>query len=182
MVLHPPYHLVKDLQVMSALVIGFGNVYRRDDGVGPAVVNALRRQLGRPPLAADEDGYDELGHRVDTLLVHQLTPELAELIANYELTVFVDAHMGSIDKEIHVEELPPVAKVGTVLHQLHPRALLALAGELYGCRPRGVLVSVRGYDFDFGEGLTPQTASLVPLAVEQILKLIPPEGSLDAGA
>ncbi len=157
---------------MNVLVIGFGNIYRRDDGVGPAVVNALRQRLGRPPLAVDEDGYDELGHEVDTLLVHQLTPELAELIASYELTVFVDAHMGNIGEDVYVEELTPAARAGTVLHQLHPRALLALAHQLYDCHPRGVLVSVHGHDFDFGEGLSAHTASLVPTAVEHILRVI----------
>ena len=37
--------------------------------------------------------------------------------------------------------------------------------------PRGVLLSVRGYDFDFGEELSEGTAALIPGAVDRILAL-----------
>ena len=36
------------------LVLGFGNVYRRDDGVAFVVLNALRQRLGLPVLAVDD--------------------------------------------------------------------------------------------------------------------------------
>ena len=42
------------------LVIGFGNVFRRDDGAGFAVLNAVRERLGRPLLGTDDDGFDDL--------------------------------------------------------------------------------------------------------------------------
>ena len=50
--------------------------------------------------------------------------------------------------------------------------LLAMAGELHGRHPRGVLVSIRGYDFEFGEGLSDRTAEMVPQATERILALV----------
>ena len=34
------------------------------------------------------------------------------------------------------------------------------------------MLSLRGHDFDFGEGLSPETAALVPLAVERVLGLL----------
>ncbi len=153
------------------LVIGFGNAFRRDDGVGYAVLNALRDRLGRPPLDADDDGYDELGHPVDTLLLHQLVPELAANLADYGLVVFVDAHMGTIPDPIRQEELTACYKAATVSHQVHPCTLLAMAQELYGHSPRGVLLSIRGYDFEFGEGLSPATQALVPEAVDRLAEL-----------
>jgi hydrogenase maturation protease len=162
--------------VNRTLVIGFGNVYRRDDGAGFALINAVRERLGRPPLGLDDDGYDDRGHQVDTLLLHQLVPELAEEIAPYGLVVFVDAHVGQIPELIHEEELEVCYRSTTVTHTLHPCSVLALTQELHGRSPRGVLLSVRGYDFEFGEGLSEGTAALVPQAADRVLALagLPP--------
>jgi len=157
----------------QTLVIGFGNVYRRDDGVGFAVLNALRERMGRPPLGTDECGYDDLGHELDTLFVHQLVPELAETVAKYDRVIFVDAHVGAIPDPIREEEVVARYESATVSHQLHPCSVLALAWDLYGGRLRGVLLSVRGYDFDFGDELSPQTAALVSECVDRILASIP---------
>ena len=152
----------------KSLVIGFGNVFRRDDGVAFVVVNALRAHLGRPPLAFDDDGFDDLGHAVDTMLVHQLVPELTDVAAAYDQVLFVDAHVGAIEALVYEEELDVCFKSATVSHQLHPCSLLALVEELHGRAPRGVLISVRGYDFEFGEGLSEETAALVPQALARI--------------
>ncbi len=153
------------------LVIGFGNVHRRDDGAGFVVLNALREEMGRPPLDADDDGYDDLGHGIDTLLLHQLVPDLAETVAPYDLVIFVDAHVGIIPELLREEEVIARYEATIVPHQLHPGMVLALAHELFGSHVRGVLLSIRGYDFDFGEGLSAQTAALVPPAVTRVLAL-----------
>jgi hydrogenase maturation protease len=151
------------------LVLGFGNVYRRDDGVAFEVVNGIREQLGHPPLEVDDWGYEHLGQDVDTLFLHQLVPELAEIVARYDQVFFVDAHVGTIPDLIREEELDVCYAAATVPHQLLPGTVLAMARDLYGKCPRGVLVSIRGYDFDFGEGLSPQTKALVRESVERIL-------------
>ena len=153
------------------LVAGFGNIYRRDDGAAGAVVNALRRRLGRPALSPDEDGFDDLGNEIDTIILHQLVPELAADVAGYSIVVFVDAHVGSIPENLREENLDPCYRPATVSHQLHPCTVLALASELHGRAPQGILLSLRGSDFDFGEGLSSETAALVPEAVERILAL-----------
>jgi hydrogenase maturation protease len=154
------------------LVLGFGNIYRRDDGVAYVVLNAVRERLDRPLLGIDDDGFDDLGHAVDTVLLHQLVPELAETAAPYDQLVFVDAHVSEIEEPVRQEALEACYRSATVSHQLHPCTLLALVEGLRGEAPRGVLISVRGYDFDFGEGLSEKTAALVPEAVEQIMAVI----------
>ena len=156
---------------MRTLIIGFGNIYRRDDGVGFVVINALREQLGRPPLDVEDDGFDDRGHAIDTLLLHQLVPDLADVVATYDLVIFVDAHVGLIPNLIREEEVLACYESAIVPHQLHPSTVLALAHELYEGQPRGVLLSIRGYDFDFGEGLSAQTAAHVPEAVARLLAL-----------
>lgn len=153
----------------SRLVIGFGNVYRRDDGVGVALVNALRERLGQPVLEGGEDGFDDLGHEVDAVVVRQLVPELAATIANYDLVVFLDAHMGTITDPIYEQILEACYRPATLSHHLHPCSLLAMSRELYGRCPRGILLSVRGYDFEFGEGLSDETARLLPQALQRLL-------------
>ncbi|MCL0069893.1 hydrogenase maturation protease [Dehalococcoidia bacterium] len=158
----------------KTLVIGFGNVHRRDDGVGFVVINSVRERLGRPPLDAEDDGFDDLGHEIDTLLLHQLVPDMAEMIAGYDLVIFVDAHVGIIPELLREEEVIARCETTTVPHQLHPRTVLALAHQLYGGQSRGVLLSIRGHDFDFGEGLSTQTAALVPAAVNRVLALARP--------
>ena len=157
--------------VKRTLIIGFGNVYRRDDGVGYVTLNAVRARLGRPPLGIDDDGFDDLGHEMDTILLHQLVPELAETVAPYDLIVFVDAHMGHVPDRIYEEELDVCYRPATVTHTLHPCSVLALCEELHDHAPRGVLLSIRGYDYEFGEGLSDETAALVPPAAERILAL-----------
>ena len=73
---------------------------------------------------------------------------------------------------IREEELDACYKSATVSHQLHPCTLLALTQELHGHQPHGVLLSVLGHDFEFGEGLSPGTSALVPQAAERIMALI----------
>ena len=153
------------------LIIGFGNVYRRDDGVAFVVLNALRERLGRPPLGTEDDGFDDLGHEVDTILLHQLVPELAENVAPYDRVVFVDAHVGHVPDLVYEEELDVCYRPATVSHTLHPCSVLALCEELHGHAPQGILLSIRGYDYEFGEGLSGETAALVPQATGRILAL-----------
>jgi hydrogenase maturation protease len=157
--------------VKKTLVIGFGNVHRRDDGVGLVVINSVRERLGRPLLEAEDDGFNDLGGEINTLYLYQLVPELAEIIAPYALVIFLDAHMGTIPDLIREEELVASYDSTIVPHQLHPRTVLALAHHLYGGQARGVLLSIRGHDFDFGEGLSTQTAALVAPAVTRVLAL-----------
>jgi hydrogenase maturation protease len=161
------------------LVCGFGNLYRRDDGVGRAVVNGVRCRLGHGPLESLDDGFGDLGHRVDTVMLHQLVPELAETVADYDLVVFVDAHVADITEPLQEEWVEPLCRSSSfVSHQTHPSTVLEFAERMYDRAPKAVMLSLRGYDFDFGEGLSLETAALVPLAVERILTLCiePPVG------
>ena len=155
-----------------SLVVGFGNPYRRDDGVGRAVVDLLRRELGQPALDPLDDGFDELGREVDTVVAHQLVPEFAELLGGYTLAIFVDAHVGDGTEPLCAEPIAPIPHSSSVSHHLHPGTLLDLAQRIHGRTPRGVLLSLRGHDFEFGDGLSAETASLVPPAVARIRALI----------
>ncbi len=156
---------------MRVLVIGYGNASRRDDGAALHAINALRARWGQAPLPAGSDGCEELGGERDTLFLQQLTPELAATLAEYDRAVFVDAALPQAQEPVRVEPIAPGYRMGAISHHMEPAALLALTGQLYGRSPAGWLVSIWGHDFNFGEELSPETASAVPAAAERIAAL-----------
>ena len=153
------------------LVIGYGNPYRRDDGVAFYVVNALRARLGLRELQPDEDGLDELGRGVDSIMLHQLLPEVAPEFAGYDTVVFVDAHTGVIQDSVRVTPVQEEYGFQAVTHHMSPGMLLTLARAANGAAPAGHLVSVRGYEFDFGLGISEACKTHADAAVQQILAL-----------
>lgn len=154
--------------VQRTLVIGYGNPSRNDDGVGLAVVNRLRERRGRPPLDEFGDGFEDLGTDLDTLFLQQLTPELAETVAAYDRLVLVDAHVGTVPELVRRAELVPATAPAMVSHILKPEHLLSLARATAGRVPLTTLYSVRGFDFNFGERLSPLTAEGVEQVAQQI--------------
>jgi hydrogenase maturation protease len=154
------------------LVIGYGNVYCRDDGAGHYVVNALRKRMGIRELQPDEDGMEELGKDLDTLLVHQLIPEIASVAARYHTVVFVDAHTGIIPEEIRVVPVKEEYGLHAVSHHMSPGMFLATARKDRGTAPPGYLVSIKGDDFNFGLGLSDACRIRADASVQEILKLI----------
>jgi hydrogenase maturation protease len=149
-------------------VIGYGNPSRQDDGVGLAVVNGLRRCSGVRPLDEGEDGFDDLGRPLDTLFLQQLSPELTELLRDYDHLCVVDAHFGIYEELVHVTDLEPQESAAIVSHHFKPGALLALVRDLYGATLTGELISVRGFSFDFSPELTPLTAEGVAQVVDDL--------------
>ena len=157
----------------QTLVIGYGNCSRKDDGVGFCVASRLLERAGKSPLDPESDGLDDLGESPHVICVHQLTPELAELLSEHDVVVFVDAHMGNAYPEpIRIASVEAKPSVSFASHIISPGMIIAMAGILYGRRPQAYLVSVRGHDFDFGTTLSPETAALVDEAVEHVWNLI----------
>jgi hydrogenase maturation protease len=155
-----------------ALVIGYGNPYRRDDGVALVVINSLRQRIGLRALEPDEDGLDNLGYPVDTLMLHQLLPELVPVAANYQKVIFVDAHTNTLPEDVKVVEIREEYGFQAVTHHLSPQMLLALVKDTVGRVPESHLVSIRGEDFDFGEGLSPACSVRAAVAVDKILEMV----------
>lgn len=155
-----------------ALVIGFGNPTRQDDAAGYVIINKLNERLGLPLL--DEGTYDdlEMDRPVATLWLQQLMPELADTIATYDLVVFVDAHTGAYKDELRTEVIAPAYHSSFVSHHMKPSTLLAFARDVYHHAPRGILYSVRGYDFDFGTELSARTMELVDQVLDQVWALL----------
>jgi hydrogenase maturation protease len=134
------------------LVIAFGNPLREDDGAAWAVAEALE---GR--------------HGLDVMRVHQLTPELAEVVSTASRVVFVDAARGEAAGEVRRQQVTAADEAWTGTHTLDPARLLALCRALYGRAPRASVVSIAGARFGFGSELSPAVRRAVRAAARRVL-------------
>ncbi len=153
------------------LVIGYGNAYCRDDGVALYVINELRRFRGMRKLQPDEDGLDELGHSFDSIMLHQLVPEIIPVVAGYRLVFFVDAHVGTIPDKVRVVRVEEERGFHAVSHHMSPGMVLKMVREMKGVTPVSYLVSVRGENFDFGFGISETCKPSADIAIKKILDL-----------
>jgi Ni,Fe-hydrogenase maturation factor len=157
--------------VRRILVCGFGNPsYHRDASIERAVVNEVRKQLEQALLDSSSDGFNVLEQPIDTVVLHQLVPEIAERVVDYDLVIFVHADVAA-PSELPREEclVPAYRSAAFVSHQTRPATVLELARRAYGYAPQAVMLSLHDHDFDSDEGLSLETANMVSLAVERIL-------------
>jgi hydrogenase maturation protease len=160
------------------LIIGYGNIDRQDDGVAWHVLAALRRQLGRAEPEIEGEAFEPKGEDPDFLFTLQLTPELAETLANYERVCFVDAHTGSLPQEIQYTPVKSEYQHSPLTHHMTPGTLLALCAGLFNHTPDAILISLRGYQFGFVHALSAQTQALVEPTVQKILAWLDVNGIL----
>jgi hydrogenase maturation protease len=143
----------------TAVVIGYGNPLRADDGLGWQVAQQL----------ASEIGVD--GTRV--IAAHQLTPELAEQLSQARLAVFVDAREGTRPGQVRCQVVRPAGEAHlSFSHDVDPPALLELARLLYGASPHAVLVTVDGEDFGYGVGLSPVISTALPNVLHMVKTIV----------
>jgi len=154
---------------LKILIIGYGNPDREDDGVAWHVLNGIASRLGRPQFDEVGEGFQQLEGTLDLLFQLQLTPELAETLAQYDSVCFVDAHTGNIEADLQVISIDPAYQASAFTHHMTPQTCLALAQGLYQAEPQAVLVSIRGYQFEFSHTLSDKTARLASEAVDRII-------------
>lgn len=138
------------------LIIGYGNTLRADDGAG---IDAVRRIAERYPT-------------VHCKTVHQLGPELAEDIADYQTVVFLDASVES--REVTVDRIDLPVSMGPMhTHIATAPGLLALAARLYNASPlNAYMVHIPATSFEFGQPCTPETVRHIERSVESVSRLI----------
>ncbi|MEU1198642.1 hydrogenase maturation protease [Streptomyces sp. NPDC005813] len=149
----------------GSAVVGIGNTFRRDDGVGPAVVALLKERAVTEPLPPGT-------------VLHECDGDPGRLIGLWEgtgLTVIVDACFPSSPRAGRIHRWCPrpgsVAALGSGRHSTHAIGLvetLHLAHSLGRC-PRCLLVyAVEGASQSLGTGLTPSVAGAVEPLAERI--------------
>lgn len=121
------------------LVYGYGNPGRMDDGLGPALADALAAD-GIPGVTVDAN--------------YQLAVEDAAAVAAHDVAIFVDADTAG-PEPFWFERIAPRRETSFSTHSLSPQAVLALAVDLMESRAEAYLLGIRGYEFnEFGEGLS----------------------------
>ena len=158
--------------MQRTLIIGYGNFDRQDDGVAWHVLAEVARRLGCAVPLSPEEEFPAHEGAPDFVFELQLTPELAETIAQYERVCFVDAHTGAVPHDVNVSEIAAEFQASPLTHHLTPQSLLTFAQTLYNARPEAILVSVRGYQFGFERELSPLTAQLAQDAAEKIVEWV----------
>ena len=133
----------------SALIIGFGNPLRGDDGLGWHAAQELRQTL--------------TGEGAEVIACLQLMPELAEAVAHSKRVIFIDAAVGEPAGEVKLAELEP-APLGlqACSHHFDVRRLMHYSRELYGTVPQAFSVSVNGEAYGFAETLSSRVQSALP--------------------
>ena len=116
--------------------------------------------------------YFSISFNLDILFLLQLYPELAETLSTYQRVCFVDAHTGAVPEELHVVSPDACFQSSPLTHHLTPETLLCLTRDLFHFLPESLLVSVRGYSFQFKNELSPRTNQLADQAVEKIIEWI----------
>jgi hydrogenase maturation protease len=161
----------------KSLVIGYGNPDRQDDGVAWHIVRELAVRFGRLDANTSTDSILDLDvgepllsdNAPDLMVELQLMPEIAETIAAYDKVCFVDAHTGAYESDLNVEHPKAEFQSSPFTHHLTPQTCLILTQAAYGRTPEALIVSVKGYQFGFALGLSPETAQFADQAVETIL-------------
>ena len=123
------------------LLIGFGNPGRLDDGLGPALAEAVEA-LGIEGVTV-EAGY-------------QLDVEDAADVATHKTVVFADADAtGPAPFSFRRVEPAEAMPLSFSSHSVQPEALLATARDLFGHAAEAYMLGIRGCAFDaFGESLS----------------------------
>ncbi len=124
------------------LIYGYGNPGRQDDGLGNHFVELLEDWVKEQKL----EGFEFDSN-------YQLNIEDAAAVADKDLVVFADASVEDIENFI----LTPVdtsTKVAFTTHAASPGYIVGLSKKLYNKFPPTYLLHIKGYEWDFKEGLS----------------------------
>ncbi len=143
--------------MIRLLILGYGNPLRGDDGLGWHAVERLRRILA--------------GDDIELRAVHQLTPEIAELLSRVERVVFVDAAAEGEPGVVQRRRLAPSETAAAFTHQATPSALLAASQALYGRAPEAELFSIPVESTELGYQLAPKVDQALKDLVSAIVAL-----------
>jgi hydrogenase maturation protease len=171
------------------VVIGIGNEFRRDDGVGPAVLSRLREQApglvqaAEPGQAGRKPAGAALAATVQLMTSDGEPASLIEAWAGASLAVVVDAvladppspgrlHRLVLDRQAFAD----VRQVSS--HGLGLDAAIGLARALDRMPDRLIIHAVEAADVSHGVGFTPAVTAAVALLTTAVLRdLLPVVGT-----
>jgi hydrogenase maturation protease len=147
----------------QTIVIGVGNPYRRDDGLGPAVVSLLR---ACPPPGVELAECDGEPTR------------MIDLWTGASLAVVVDAVRtlsptpGRVHRFSAYHPAVAASLAAASSHGVSLGEVVDLARALDRMPDRLLLIAVEAGDVDFGVGLSPAVADAAVRVAEEIANLV----------
>ncbi len=163
---------MKQMDLPSTLIVGYGNPDRQDDGLAWHILARLARFYNIAGIEPGSDDFFPTGNNPDLLFSLQLMPEMAETIARYDRICFIDAHTGEIAEDISLQAVTPEYQSSPLTHHMTPQTLISLVATLFDRNPQAVLISVRGFEFGFSRTLSENASQLAQAAFEKIVTWI----------
>ncbi len=152
----------------KTLVLGLGNPILGDDGVGWRVAEAVQTRLGTLDSAVEVD-FASLGGL-----------SLMERMLGYERVIIIDClqtgevPVGTVQSMPLAELANPTAGHSASAHDTSLMTALATAKTMGADIPLRVdVVSIEARNtYDFSEQLSPEIAAAVPVATQEVLRLL----------
>ena len=145
---------------MRILVYGYGNPGRQDDGLGIALVSQLQKwaeKVGREDIRFDNN--------------YQLNIEDADAISAHDLVIFADASEEDIE-DFCLSVVDGDGKLSFTTHAASPAYILKLCQELFQKNPLVLLLHIKGYEWNFREGLSERAEENLQAAYEYMTGLL----------
>lgn len=143
------------------LVYGYGNPGRQDDGLGNAFIEELDKWI-----------EVEVLQNITTDSNYQLNIEDADAIADKDIVIFVDASIEPIEDFILTEVKSSDSKIEFTMHAVSASFVLDLCQKIYKKNPATFLLHIKGYEWDFKEGLTDEARQNLNMAFEFLKKIL----------
>jgi hydrogenase maturation protease len=141
----------------TVLVIGYGNTLRGDDAAGVKAAELIAQH------------HPEFEY----IYLHQLVPELAEQIGEYDIVFFIDAQKDIAQTNARLIA-PSVGADQPRTHFISPESLLSLSQQLYQHLPeKAYIIGIPASQFEFSEELSERTVQGMTgclALVEQIIR------------
>lgn len=129
-------------KTLDILLYGYGNPGRKDDGLGPILVDLVEEWIIEQEIK-----------NISIDSNYQLNIEDAYNIRDYDIVIFIDASIEDIDDYI-VTRVEPSDKVNYTMHSVSPSFVLNLCNKIYHYTPETFLLHIKGYEFQLQEGLS----------------------------
>ena len=144
------------------LVFTYGNPSRGDDALGPSMFDLL-------------EVYQEKSGEIDNvelLTDYQLQIEHAVDLEHRECILFVDAS-ASASPPYDFQVLRAAQDESYTTHAMNPAAVLSVYQQINKQDPPpSYMLTIRGYEFDLGEGMTEQASANLKQSFEFVKELL----------
>ncbi|HNW97977.1 MAG TPA: hydrogenase maturation protease [Bacteroidales bacterium] len=128
---------------MKILIYGYGNPGRQDDALGVLLSERIEKWI------ASENIMD-----VETDSNYQLNIEDSAKIADFDTVIFCDASLEEIHDYVFTKVCPNDSQIEFTTHAASPAYILDLCEKVFSKSPDTYLLHIKGYEWEFKEGLS----------------------------